>query len=53
MGNKFFLDPDGKHITKLRAWLQLVNDQHRKGEHIVPLFINGLVKVGRMQLSAV
>ena len=42
----FFLDPEGKQKAELEDWLGLAMGLHGKGKPILPLFVNGQVKVG-------
>ena len=46
VSSRFFLDPEGRQTDELQDWLQLVDELHRDGVPILPLFINGQVKVG-------
>ena len=46
VNSRFFLDPEGRQTDELQDWLRLADELHREGEPILPLFINGLVKVG-------
>ncbi|PNH00649.1 hypothetical protein TSOC_013519 [Tetrabaena socialis] len=46
VSSSFFLDPEGRQTDELQDWLGLAEDLHRAGKPILPLFINGPVKVG-------
>ncbi|PNW74470.1 hypothetical protein CHLRE_12g485350v5 [Chlamydomonas reinhardtii] len=47
VSSRFFLDPEGRQTDELQDWLQLVDELHRDGVPILPLFINGQVKHGK------
>ncbi|GIL82160.1 hypothetical protein Vretifemale_11086 [Volvox reticuliferus] len=49
----FFLDPKGRQTDELKNWLRLAEQLYHEGKPILPLFINGLVKVGCNGLNMV
>ena len=46
VSSSFFLDPEGRQTDELQNWLCLAKELYRAGKPILPLFINGPVKVG-------
>ncbi|GIL82263.1 hypothetical protein Vretifemale_11166 [Volvox reticuliferus] len=46
VASRFFLDPMGRQTNELKSWLDRAEKLYCEGKPILPLFINGLVKVG-------